>query len=620
MKFIGAHYTGEGHCVFTVWAPERKQVALHIVSPSEREIPMQCDEWGYFRIELDAVEPGTRYFFKLDDDKTDYADPASYFQPEDVHGPSEVVDQAAFSWHDQSWRGLPFHDLIFYQLHVGTFTPEGTFEAIIPRLDDLAQLGVNALQLLPVCQFPGARNWGYDGVYPYSVHHAYGGPEGLKKLVDACHAHGIAIFLDVVFNHLGPEGNYLNKFGPYYTDKYHTPWGDALNFDREWSDGVRDYFANNVLFWFEQYHVDGLRFDAIHEIYDRGAISIWELIHAKLKYLEQRLGRALYLVAETDLNSPRVLKSPDLGGYGFNAQWLDDFHHALQVIINKPSRSKYADFGRMEQLAKAYTDGFVSSGDYLTFRKRKFGTSSAGIPGDRFVVFNLNHDQVGNQTGLERLSLQVDFERQKVAAAALLLSPYVPMLFMGEEYADESPFYYFVSHLDPELNKAVQEGRKKDFADFMGDAEPPDPAAEDTFNQSKIQWHTRLEGRHRIMLDWHQTLIELRRSLPALRNVHKNDIRVTVLGQSGLVLHRQTVDGQQQLAALFNFSDEVILYALPVWVSSWDKRLDSKEVRWQEAGKITDNPLPDHLKPGQTIQLAPCCVTMFVGKLKTDGW
>ena len=619
MKAIGANYIGEGRCLFTVWAPGKKNVTLHIVSPTERKLPMLSDAWGYFRLEVDDIPPGTRYYFKLDNDQ-EYADPASQFQPEDVHGPSAVVDHTAFVWHDQSWRGLPFHDLVFYQLHVGTFTPEGTFEAIIPRLDELVELGVNTLQLLPVCQFPGARNWGYDGVYPYSVQHSYGGPEGLKKLVDACHTRGLAIFLDVVYNHMGPEGNYLSQFGPYYTDKYHTPWGDALNFDREWSDGVRDFFANNPLFWFEQYHVDGLRFDAIHEVFDRGAVHLWELIRGKVDYLEQQLGRALYLVAESDLNNSRVVKSPELGGYGFDAQWLDDFHHALYVLIYKPGKQQYADFGRMEQLAKAYTDGFVISGDYVTDRTRKFGTSSAGIPGDRFIAFNLNHDQIGNQTGLERLSLLVDFDRQKVAAAALLLSPYVPLLFMGEEYADESPFYYFVSHTDEQLVQAVREGRKKDFGHLVGEVELPDPVAEDTFEQSKLRWHTRTEGRHRIMRSWYQTLIGLRRSLAALRTMSKNDIRVTVLGQSGFVLHRQTVDGQQQLTALFNLSDDVISYALPIWVSHWDKQLDSTEARWQEMDNQNSQPLPGRIEPGQPVDLPPRSVALYKAHLSREGW
>ncbi|GAB3960948.1 malto-oligosyltrehalose trehalohydrolase [Spirosoma harenae] len=617
MKSIGANYTGNGHCVFTVWAPEKERVTLQLVEPLEREIPMERSEWGYFRLELDDIEPGTRYFYKLDNQGT-FADPASQWQPEDVHGPSAVVDHSTYAWQDAGWRGLPFHDLIFYQLHVGTFTPEGTFEGIIPRLDDLLQLGVNALQLLPICQFPGDRNWGYDGVYPYSVQQSYGGPEGLKKLVDACHARGLAIFLDGVYNHLGPEGNYFTQFGPYFTNKYHTPWGDALNFDRDWSDGVRDYFSNNPLYWFEHYHVDGLRFDAIHEVYDTGAVHIWELVHTKVKQLEQQLGRKLYLVAETDLNSPRVLKPTELGGYAFDAQWLDDFHHALHVLLNKEGKKRYSDFGRMEQLAKAYTDGFVSSGDYMDFRKRKFGASSAGTPGDRFVVFNLNHDQVGNLLGTERLSNLVDFDRQKVAAAAILLSPYVPLLFMGEEYAEESPFYYFVSHTDPDLVEAVRKGRKKDFEAFIGDAELPDPFAETTFLDSKIQWQKRTDGKHQIMLTWHRALIQLRQAVPALRNVSKNDIRVTVLSQSGFVLHRQTVDGQQQLTCLFNLSDEEIPYALPVWVSVWEKLLDSTERQWQEIEGAKNEGLPVQVKPGELLTLPPRSVSVYRGRLNTD--
>lgn len=614
MKTIGATYAGAGRCAFTVWAPEKETVTLHIIHPAERRLAMKASEWGYFRIEVDDVYPGTRYYYTLEDGQ-DYPDPASSLQPEGVHGPSEVVDHSTHTWRDQDWRGLPFRDLIFYQLHVGTFTPEGTFEAIIPRLSELAQLGINALQLLPICQFPGDRNWGYDGVYLYSVQNTYGGPEGLKKLVDTCHSHGIAVFLDVVYNHMGPEGNYYSQFGPYFTEKYHTPWGNALNFDREWADGVRDFIANNPLFWFEQYHIDGLRFDAIHEVIDMGAVSIWELISSKVTYLEQKLGRSLYLVAESDLNSPRVVKSPEFGGYGFHAQWLDDFHHALHVLVNKAGKHKYADFNRIEQLARAYTDGFVSSGDYVAFRKRKFGASSAGIPGDRFVVFNLNHDQVGNQSGRERLSLLVGFERQKTAAAAMLLSPYVPMLFMGEEYADESPFFYFASHSDQELVDAVREGRKKEFSDFIDHAHIPDPFDDKTFTQSKIHWNQRAKGKHHVMLRWHQALIQLRRSTPALCTFSKNDVRFTILDDEGYVLHRQTTDGLEHAFCLFNFSDHALTYTFPKWVKSWDKLLDSTDYAWVESEQADRQPLPDQLPPGASVTIYPDSVAVYSAHL-----
>ncbi|UHG93582.1 malto-oligosyltrehalose trehalohydrolase [Spirosoma oryzicola] len=617
MKTIGATYTGNGNCVFTVWAPEKESVTLHIVHPTEQELPMQPKGLGYFQLDVASAEPGTRYFYKLDDEH-EYPDPASHFQPEDVHGPSEVIDQSAYQWHDQAWRGLPFRDLIFYELHVGTFTPEGTFEAIIERLDDLAEVGINALELMPVCQFPGGRNWGYDGVYPYSVQHSYGGPDGLKKLVDACHARGIAVFLDVVYNHMGPEGNHFSQFGPYFTSKYCTPWGDALNFDGVWADGVRDFFANNALFWLEQYHIDGLRLDATHEVFDMSAVSIWELMHDRVSQLEQRLGRSLYVVAESDLNSPKVVTPPALGGHGFNAQWLDDFHHSFFVLIYKDAQKRYVDFGRMEQLAKAYTDGFVFTGEYAPSRKRQFGRSSAGVPAERYVVFNLNHDQVGNLTGKERLSNLVNFDRQKIAAAAILLSPYVPLLFMGEEYADKTPFYYFISHSDQELIKAIREGRKEEFGSFNDGEEFPEPDDEATFTKSKIQWSDRTKGKHRLMLKWHQTLIQLRRSLAPLQHMDKSSVRVTVLNQAGFVLHRQTEDGLQHLACLFNLSDEAIDYTLPGWVNAWQKLLDSKEEQWQEDGVSSEALLPDQVQAGQLVRLSPCSVTVYSGKRTID--
>ncbi len=590
-------------------------MTLRLLDPAERDIPMERTAWGYFSVEVTDIQPGTRYFYKPDGAEA-YPDPASHFQPEGVHGPSAVVDHAAHPWQDQSWRGLSFHDLILYELHVGTFTPEGTFEAIIPRLDDLAATGINALELMPVAQFPGVRNWGYDGVYPYSVQDSYGGPEGLKKLVDACHTRGIAVFLDVVYNHIGPEGNYFSLFGPYFTQKYCTPWGNALNFDEEWSDGVRDYFSNNPLHWFEHYHIDGLRFDAIHAVFDMGAVTIWELIHTKVKNLERRVGRSLHLVAESDLNDPKVIKAPEAGGFGFDAQWLDDFHHALYVLLDKEGRKRYGDFGRMEQLAKALTDGFVMSGEYATFRKRKFGASSAGIPGDRFVVFNINHDQVGNRVSGERLCHLIDFERQKIAAALLLLSPYVPMLFMGEEYADESPFFYFVDHSEEQLIQAVKEGRKQEFAAFGADSEPRDPFEEETYTESRIQWEKRTEGKHRIILEWHRKLIELRQTQTVLRNVDKNDIRVTVLGQEGLVMHRQSVGGYDHLLSLFNFSDEEVSYELPSWIEGWNKLLDSKQQHWMQEGDNSATLLPAQPQPGQTVTLPPSSVTVYTGQVQ----
>ncbi|WP_262918585.1 malto-oligosyltrehalose trehalohydrolase [Telluribacter sp. SYSU D00476] len=600
-------------CTFTVWAPQKEKMLLHLIYPQEQLLEMKPLDYGYFQLEVTNAAPGTRYFYRPDDEK-DFPDPASHYQPEGVHGPSEVVDHSAYSWQDQGWRGIPLKDLILYELHVGTFTPEGTFESMIPYLDDLVHLGVNAIELMPVSQFPGGRNWGYDGVYPYAVQNSYGGPDGLKKLVDACHAKGIAVFLDVVYNHLGPEGNYFGQFGPYFTDKYHTPWGDALNFDGEWSDGVRDYFANNVLHWFEKYHFDGLRLDAIHAVYDTGAVHFWEYTYGKVRQLEQKLGRPLYMIAESDLNSPKVVKVPDVGGFGFDGQWLDDFHHALYVMLDKEGKNRYEDFGSMQQLAKAFSEGFVHSGDYVNFRKRKHGVSSAGVSGEKFVVFNQNHDQVGNRVQGERLCMLVDFERTKLAAAAILLSPYLPMLFMGEEYADQSPFFYFVSHSDQDLIKAVQEGRKKEFEGFQWDVEPPDPQDEDTFNRSKLQWHKRQSGKHSIMLEWHRRLIELRKTNPVLHNPSKNDLYVQVLGQQGLVLQRRSEDQLTYLLCIFNFSDEPLAFTPTDQSNQWFKVIDSKEEEWLEKPEVTGEAAPQRVDANQEIQIAPCSVCVYSNK------
>lgn len=583
---------------FKVWAPEKQRVALHIVFPFERELEMQKDATGYFSVAIAEDQLPIRYFFKPDGEK-DRPDPASQYQPQGVHGPSEIVNHHAFEWHDRHWKGLPFNSLVFYELHLGTFTPEGTFEAVISKLDHLVNTGINAIELMPVSQFPGNRNWGYDGVFPYAVQDSYGGPDGLKKLVDACHTKGIAVFLDVVYNHLGPEGNCFGAYGPYFTGKYHTPWGDAINFDGPWSDGVREFFSDNPLYWFEHFHIDGLRIDAIHMVYDMGAVHFWQLTSDKVKQLEKKLQRPLYLVAESDLNSPRVTQPPEMNGYGFTAQWLDDFHHALYVLLDPEGKKRYIDFGAMQQLAKAYTDGFVHSGEFVKFRKKKFGVSSAGVPGDRFVVFNLNHDQVGNRVGGERLCMLVDHEKVKLAAAAIMLAPYVPMLFMGEEYADDTPFFYFVSHSDKKLIASVQEGRKEEFKDF-GYTTPPDPQAEKTFLDSKLRWEKRDEPQHRIILDWHRELIRLRQTNAVLQNFNKKDIQAQALGEEGLVLLRQTANEKERMICLFNFSAKELLYRLPDWFPSGKKILDSKGASF-----------PEKVTAGRQLILLPFAVVVY---------
>jgi maltooligosyltrehalose trehalohydrolase len=611
MKKLGAHYTGNGRCEFTVWAPEKKSMVLHLLGSEPRQLKMEADGFGYYCTEVKNVEPGLQYYFQPEGRK-DVPDPASHYQPEGVHGPSSVVDHASFIWSDHAWRGIPFGDLILYELHVGTFTTPGTFEAVITHLDDLKAIGINAIELMPVAQFPGSRNWGYDAVYPYAVQNSYGGPEGLKKLVDTCHQKGMAVFLDVVYNHLGPEGNYFSEFAPYFTRKYSTPWGDAINFDGDWSDGVREYFSENPLHWFEHYHIDGLRIDAIHMVYDSGAIHFWELTHEKIRKLEQRLGRSLYTIAESDLNSPKVTKGSDNGGYCFSAQWLDDFHHSLYVLLDTRGKDRYVDFGTIEQLAKAYKEGFVHSGEYVKFRKRRHGASSAGVEGDKFVIFNLNHDQVGNRVKGERLCMLVDHERLKLAAAAIFLSPYIPMLFMGEEYADRSPFYYFVSHSDEALIKAVQEGRKKEFEEYKWDAEPPDPQSEKTFFDSKLNWSARNTGEHRIMLEWHQKLVAVRNEYKALKNFSKNDVHTYVIGTCGLVIHRQEPGGFQHMLCIFNFSEGPVEYVVPYIAQRWNKILDSREKRWVADEHYASWLMPSLLRSADTVQLPSLSVSVYL--------
>ncbi|HEV7332747.1 MAG TPA: malto-oligosyltrehalose trehalohydrolase [Flavisolibacter sp.] len=596
---------------FSVWAPAKKEMRLHIVSPFNRLFSMEKDEWGNFTVTIENIKGPLRYFYQQEDGR-EFPDPASPFQPEGVHGPSETVDHGSFAWHDKDWKGIRLEEAVLYELHVGTFTPEGTFEAIIPRLEALKEAGINTIELMPVAQFPGSRNWGYDGAYPYAVQNSYGGPQGLKTLVDACHQKGIAVWLDVVYNHIGPEGAYLSQFGPYFTDTYCTPWGDAINYDGEWSDGVRDYFSNNALYWFEHYHIDGLRCDAVHTVFDNGAVHFWQYTSEKVKALEQKLGRRLHLVAESDLNSPKVITSPELGGYGFDGQWLDDFHHALYVKLNPEDKDRYYDFGSMEQVVKAYNEGFVHSGEWVRFRKRKHGASSKGIPGNRFIAFNLNHDQVGNRAGGERLCMLVNFERVKLAAAALFLSPYVPMLFMGEEYADNTPFFYFISHSDEELIRAVQKGRREEFKDYGFEGEIPDPQDEQTFLRSKVHWEKRNAPDHQTILQWHKALMGLRQNKTPLKNFSKNDCRAEVISEDAFLLVRKALESEEKLACFFNLSEAAIDVVIPEELTGSTKLLDSKDARW-----LQENTAPDYrqhllvLEKAATFHLLPLSVVVY---------
>lgn len=599
---VGAIYQSPD-TAFRVWAPEMASMQLHLVGTEARLYDMSQTEEGYFERTVQDAPPGTRYFFRPNGEG-DYPDPASLSQPDGVHQASEVVDPNAFAWQDSDWRGLSLTDLILYEIHVGTFTPEGTLAAIIPRLPELKAIGINALELMPIFSFPGDRNWGYDGVYPYSVQETYGGMVGLQQLVDSCHQLGIAVILDVVYNHLGPEGNYFQQFGPWFNDCYKTPWGRALNYDAAWSDGVRDFFCGHALFLFETYHIDGLRCDAIHAVYDSGAQHFWQYLSESVRKLAQRLGRTLILTAESDLNSPAVTRGCEVGGLGFNGQWLDDFHHAAYVLLNPEDGHRYYDFGSIHQLAKAFEAGFVHSGEWVRFRRRRHGRSSGGVPGDQFVVFNQNHDQIGNRVGGERLCMLAAFPKIKLAAGLILLSPYVPLLFMGEEYGERTPFYYFVSHSDAPLIEAVRCGRAEEFKDFGFDQQPPDPQHPQTFQDCKLRWDRRHHHPHQVLLDFHKTLIGMR-SWPAMQERRKAFLRTTVTGPDSMLLQRWNEDETDAIVILFYFGTESKQISLPYDLpEGLHLVLDSNDSAWQHEFKAEHSHLPQTLQGNAVVTMS----------------
>lgn len=485
----------------------------------ERRLAMAQGERGWWSVEAQGAGPGTRYRFSVDGGPP-RPDPRSPWQPDGVDGPSAVVDHSAYHWGDQGWRGSSLAEALVYELHVGTFSPEGTFDGAIGHLDYLADLGVKAIELLPVAEASGDRGWGYDGVDLWAPHHAYGGPDGLKRLVDAAHQRGVAVVLDVVYNHLGPAGNYLSEFGPYFTDQYRTPWGQAVNMDSAGSYGVRDFVVSNALMWIRDYHMDGLRLDAVHAIYDESAFHIMEQLSMAVDGLAAQLGRELWLIAESDRNDPRLTRGREQHGYGITAAWDDDFHHALHTVLTGERGGYYADFGQIAQLAKVFTDAYVYDGAFSHQRQRHHGRPAPDLPGWSFVVCLQNHDQVGNRAFGDRSSHLLSTAQLKTGAALLLLSPYVPMLFQGEEWGASSPFQYFTDHKDPELGQAVTQGRRQEHSDPTGKGaasqEPPDPQAVETFDRSKLDWSELHRGPHRELLDWHRQLIALRRHEPEL--------------------------------------------------------------------------------------------------------
>ncbi len=495
-----------------MWAPRPQRVDLVL---GERTLPMTRSTGGWWTCSVEHADGGD-YGFSLNGGPP-RADPRSAWQPAGIDGPSRLVDHASFTWSDGNWRGVPLPGSVIYECHIGTFSASGTFTGAIEHLAHLVDLGVDILEIMPVAEFSGDRGWGYDGVSLFAPHHAYGGPEGLKRLVDAAHGHGLAVVLDVVYNHLGPAGNYLPEFGPYFTDRYRTPWGEAVNFDAADSDEVRRFVIDNALMWLRDYHFDGLRIDAVHAISDSSATHILAELTAEVRALAAQLRRPLLVIAESDQNDPRLVTSPAAGGYGADSCWADEWHHALYSVLTGERDGYYADFGPLLTLAKAVRQAWVHDGTYSAFRRRVHGRSPAGLNGSQFVICTQNHDQVGNRAIGDRPSALVSDGRLRIAAALLLTSPFVPMIFQGEEWGAASPFPYFTDHADPDLAEAVRQGRRSEFAAFGWAPEQiPDPQSPATFASAKLDWSEPGKDSHAELMRWYQDLIQLRRAQPAL--------------------------------------------------------------------------------------------------------
>jgi maltooligosyltrehalose trehalohydrolase len=564
---LGARLLANNRCEFRVWAPKRDAVELHILTPNVRRIEMKKNANGYHEAVVDDCPEGTRYLFAFGGNER--PDPASRLQPDGVHQASAVVG-SDFEWHDEGWKGIALEDLVVYELHVGTFTPEGTFDAVIAKLDQLKELGITAVELLPVAQFPGTRNWGYDGVYVGAAQSSYGGPRALKRLVDACHQRGLGILLDVVYNHLGPEGNYLGEYGPYFTDRYKTPWGLALNFDGPHSDDVRWFFVHNALQWVDEFHFDGLRVDAVHAIVDHSAEPFLQDLCDAVRQRGEQLGRQIWTIAESDLNDPRVITPKEQYGLGFDSQWADDFHHSLHTLLTGEQDGYYEGFPpKVSNLAHVLKTGYLYVGQHSTYRGRKYGLRPNTTNGAQFVISAQNHDQVGNRMMGERLTSLVSVEKVRQAAAAIILSPFIPMLFMGEEYGEKAPFQYFTSHSDADLIEAVRKGRAEEFDDFSWAGEPPDPHDEETFTRSKLNWEALGRDEHQSLWRLYKQLLAFRRDIPSLRTLDLTAVETHADDERAVLLIRR---GDSLVG--FNFSDKAQSVTMPL-SGNWKAQIDT---------------------------------------------
>ncbi|KEO71962.1 malto-oligosyltrehalose trehalohydrolase [Anditalea andensis] len=601
-KPVGALKGADNNYHFTLWSPHADNVQV-IIKGEEAARTMERDAYGYWHSnDGNGVTAGSKYKFLLNGEHK-LPDPASMSQPDGVHEWSEVVDHD-FDWTDENWQPAPLSDLIIYELHVGTFTEKGTFEAIIDRIDHLQALGINAIEIMPIAQFPGSRNWGYDGVYPFAAQNSYGGVSKLKMLVDKFHQAGIAVILDVVYNHMGPEGNYLSLFGPYFTEKYNTPWGAALNFDDSYSDHIRNFFLQNALMWLKEFHIDGLRLDAVHAIMDNGPVHLLKELSLKVDGLEKETGKPYILIAESDMNDVKVISDYSKGGYGLEAQWTDDFHHAVHTLITGELDGYYSDYGQIAHLAKSFKQGFIYDGIYSNFRNKLVGTDPSNNASHQFVVCIQNHDQVGNRMTGDRLPSIVSYEKLKLAAGTMLISPFVPMLFMGEEYGEDQPFQYFVHHGDPALVKAVQEGRSKEFDSFKWQGEVPDPQSENTFRNSKLNWDFKSQQEKDTLFKFYKYLIHLRKE--GAFDLFKSQEIITEVMEDKKLLKIAATDSSRHILVLLNFSDSIQNVTISGEHRVWHKLFASSDQQWQGPAE-----LPESVTSGNKLPLSPNSISVY---------
>lgn len=637
----GVTLTPEG-AIVSVWAPAAQDVVFHVATGAalgDHPMTKLDGALGVYALEVPGLRAGDRYGFRLNGGDP-LPDPVSRAQPGGVHGLSQVGDPGAFAWDDAHWSGLALADFLIYELHIGTFTPEGTFDAAAARLPELLAMGVTAVEVMPIASFPGRRNWGYDGVHLYAPQESYGGAEGFRRFVRAAHALGMAVVLDVVYNHVGPEGNYLDRFGPYFTDVYRTPWGRAINYDGRGSDEVRRWARENALHWISEYHVDALRLDAVHGIFDFGAVAFLEELSDAVHALGRQLKRKVQLLAESDLNDPRLVRSPEQGGYGVDAQWADDAHHTIHALLTGEASGYYADFHGVATIADVYRDPFFYARRYSPFRGRTHGRPAADVPKRRFVVSAQNHDQVGNRAEGERLSTLVTPEKLRLAAALVLLSPYVPMLFMGEEYGETAPFFYFVDHGDPALVEAVREGRKREFREIESHGNTPDPKAEETFNRSRLCREQRTREPGASLLRLYADLAALRREEPALR---PGDSDLLVAGEHDwcTVLRTMTPAGdifdavraRRMVFQAFNLSAEARDIPVPDEATGqWRLRLSTNAAGYGGNGATHDVIAPaapsdaprrllasDDAPRARSVRLAPWSAAVYLPDLDGEG-